>query len=334
MRQVLAAIRECGTATEQKKADKINAWLDQTTPPGITALDHYAAVFLTADGKIRATLLTKDVAASLPEGFEIMTREAERLISIYQGLHAITSASRSFHLMVLAEAMAHGYADAKKNAGLMDYDDLISTTHDLLAANGGAAWVRYKLDRGINHLLIDEAQDTSPEQWQILNTLADEFFTGDEEHEADKPPRSLFSVGDYKQSIYSFQGARPDLFTAQENHFRRLAENAHKPFSRVDLDTSFRSVVPVLGVVDQVTQSQLDDGKPTLPGLRETAAGDVASHVVLRLGQAGFVDMMDVVVNTALADEHAKMSNMCWPARLLRPSAHGSARACCRHGAV
>ena len=307
VRQAVAAIREHGTAAEQKKADKINAWLEQTTPPGITALDHYAEVFLTADGKIRATLLTKAVAESLPEGLKIMTREAERLISIYQKLHAITSASRSFHLMVLAEAMAHGYADAKKNAGLMDYDDLISTTHDLLAAHGGAAWVRYKLDRGINHLLIDEAQDTSPEQWQILNTLADEFFTGDEEHEADKPPRSLFSVGDYKQSIYSFQGARPDLFTAQENHFRRLAENAHKPFSRVDLDTSFRSVVPVLGVVDQVTQSQLDNGQPALPGLRETSAGDVASHVVLRLGQAGFIDMMDVVVDTELEeDEHGK----------------------------
>ena len=303
LRQVLAAIHECGTPTEQKNAAKITAWLAQTTPPDMAALDHYAEVFLTADGKVRAKLLNKDVAASLPEGFDIMTREAERLIGIYQGLHAITSASRSFHLAVLAQAMAHGYADAKQNAGLMDYDDLISTTHDLLAVNGGAAWVRYKLDRGINHLLIDEAQDTSPEQWQILNTLAGEFFTGDEEQDADKPPRSLFSVGDYKQSIYSFQGARPDLFAAQENHFRRLAENAHKPFSRIDLDTSFRSVVPVLGVVDQVTQSQLDDGKPALPGLRETAAGDVAGHEVVRLGQAGFVDMMDVVADTALAED-------------------------------
>ena len=113
-------------------------------------------------------------------------------------------------------------------------------------------------------------QDTSPEQWQILNTLADEFFTGDEEHEADKPPRSLFSVGDYKQSIYSFQG-HGLIFYGAENHFRRLAENAHKPFSRVDLDTSFRSVVPVLGVVDQVTQSP-DNGQPALPGLHETSA--------------------------------------------------------------
>ena len=177
----------------------------------------------------------------------------------------------------------------------------------------------------------------APSSGRYSTRLPDEFFTGDEEHEADKPPRSLFSVGDYKQSIYSFQGARPDLFTAQENHFRRLAENAHKPFSRVDLDTSFRSVVPVLGVVDQVTQSQLDNGQPALPGLHETSAGDVAGHVVLRLGQAGFVDMMDVVVDTELAEDApamALMSNRCWPARLLRPSVHGSARACCRRGAV
>ena len=300
LRQVVAAIREHGTDAGQRNAAKITAWLERTTPPDIAALDDYAGVFLTTDGRIRANLLTNAVAAALPEGPEIMSREAEHLIGIYQGLHAITVASRSFHLSVLAEAMAYGYADAKKNAGLMDYDDLISTTHDLLAATGGAAWVRYKLDRGINHLLIDEAQDTSPEQWQILNTLAGEFFTGDEEQDADKPPRSLFSVGDYKQSIYSFQGARPDLFAAQENHFRSLAENAHKPFSRVDLDTSFRSVVPVLGVVDQVTQSQHDDGQPALPGLRETSAGDVASHEVVRLGQAGFVEVMDVVADTEL----------------------------------
>ncbi|MGC6485800.1 MAG: UvrD-helicase domain-containing protein, partial [Candidatus Puniceispirillales bacterium] len=297
LQAVAQAIREHGTATEQNKVDAIGVLLDDDLKIDSRRLDIAARAFLTAAGEPFAKPLTRNVVAAMPEGIAIMQGEAEHLQRVFAEQHALDTAVQSFHLIVIAEAMSRGYAEAKQRAGLMDYDDLIETTRALLQADGGAAWVRYKLDRGINHLLIDEAQDTSPRQWQILTALAAEFFTGDDEDAADRLSRSLFSVGDYKQSIYSFQGAEPALFDQQENAFRDLANTARKPFSRVDLATSFRSSAPVLDLVNRVTGQTDDEGGAALPGLGEAPP---PPHEVIRLGQSGFVDVMDVVAQADL----------------------------------
>lgn len=291
LRRVIEAIENHGTDSERmKKSPALATFLHCEDEVDEHALHHYASQFLTQAGTVAKTLLTKAVVDHCPRGVEVMTAEAERLITIYQHLHGYDTAEMSFHLLVLAETLFRDYQEAKRKAGLMDYDDLIRTTYKLLAADGGAAWVRYKLDRGINHVLIDEAQDTSPQQWQIMATLAEAFFSGDEEDRDGKPPRSLFSVGDYKQSIYSFQGARPELFDRQENDFRAMAHEVRKPFERIDLDTSFRTVTPVLKLVDAVMQARLDTGQPALPGV-----GLSADHIAVREGQGGFVEVMDLV---------------------------------------
>ena len=125
----------------------------------------------------------------------------------------------------------------------MDYEDLIVLTRDLLENKSVADWVLYKLDGGIDHVLIDEAQDTSPNQWAIVKAVTEEFFNG--LGAADKV-RTVFAVGDRKQSIYSFQGADPREFENMRRYFAAKASN----FDEVKLEVSFRSTATVLDSVN------------------------------------------------------------------------------------
>ena len=302
----LVAAFEAGTKTEIEKAQKLRAWMKRDEQARADALEDVVKIFLTEKGFPRKKQVTKAVQDDFPEAMPIADTQAARLEYISSQINAILTAERSFPLLRIAEAMSRGYRRRKIHAGLMDYNDLITDTMRLLESDGGAAWVRYKLDEGISHILIDEAQDTSPSQWRILSRLASEFFTGDDDTRDGQPERSLFSVGDYKQSIYSFQGAEPDLFHHQEETFRNRAAEARKPFRRVDLDTSFRSAGPILQLVDKVigaspfpiegeieqrdeTQRNTDD--PTsLPGL-----GQAVVHGVSRIGESGFVTVLEPI---------------------------------------
>src|SRR3546814_6795092 len=97
-------------------------------------------------------------------------------------------------------------------AGAVDFDDLIRKTVHLLNENRMAEWIRYKLDQTTDHILVDEAQDTNIAQWQIVAALAADFFSG-ESAKGDKV-RTIFTVGDFKQAIFGFQGTSPDAFRA------------------------------------------------------------------------------------------------------------------------
>jgi ATP-dependent helicase/nuclease subunit A len=140
------------------------------------------------------------------------------------------------------------YQAAKDRRGLLDYDDLIDKALALLR-NAGAAWVHYKLDQGIDHVLIDEAQDTSPKQWEIIRLLTGEFFAG---AGARPDARTVFAVGDEKQSIFSFQGAAPREFDRMRRDFAALCTGARRLFRFVPLRHSFRSGANLLGAFDTV----------------------------------------------------------------------------------
>ena len=140
------------------------------------------------------------------------------------------------------------YARIKNERGFLDFNDLIARTLSLLE-NTDAAWVLYKLDAGIDHILVDEAQDTSRAQWDILRKLAADFLAGEG---AGSRRRTFFAVGDEKQSIFSFQGAAPAMFDAMRREFKRSHENARLRFETVSLNLSFRSAPPVLEAVDFV----------------------------------------------------------------------------------
>ncbi len=146
-------------------------------------------------------------------------------------------------------AYARSYHEAKQLAGAVDFNDLIARTADLLSQPGIADWIRYKLDQRIDHIMVDEAQDTNVSQWQIVGALAAEFFAG-EGAKGDRV-RTIFTVGDFKQAIFGFQGTSPQAFAAAQIAFQRHAEDADHIFHDLSLERSFRSTPAVLDVVDQ-----------------------------------------------------------------------------------
>jgi len=179
------------------------------------------------------------------------------------------------------------YSRLKTQRGLLDYNDLITRTNNLLAASEAAQWVAWKLDNGIQHLLIDEAQDTSPAQWKLLRRLVDEFFDGEgaSPHRASTAtslPRTMFAVGDFKQSIYSFQGADPLVMNQNRSELSGRAKAIQADFRDVPLSVSFRSASPILDLVNKTI--------PDLGGI-----DDFTTHEMARSGAGGFVELWPVV---------------------------------------
>ena len=157
----------------------------------------------------------------------------------------IYETSRAY--LKLIEAIRGHYQSLKAEMSALDFDDLIVKTQNLFSTQNND-WVMYKLDQGVDHILIDEAQDTSPAQWGVVEKLFDDFLSGDGARDV---LRSFFAVGDLKQSIYSFQGADADLFREKEVDLgTRLS--ARTNFENIGLDLSFRTSEPVLKFVDAV----------------------------------------------------------------------------------
>ncbi|MEE4350581.1 MAG: double-strand break repair helicase AddA [Pacificimonas sp.] len=182
-----------------------------------------------------------------------------------------------------ARVIAERYTAMKGRLGAVDFDDLIAGAAALLGGDMriSADWVRYKLDQRIDHVLVDEGQDTNRAQWQIVEALTGEFFAGDG---AADGARSLFAVGDFKQAIYGFQGTDPEEFRKARDTARAKAEAACSPLAEVGLNTSFRSVPAVLAVVDKLLESV---GAEAL-GLDQP----LQSHMPHRKGQAGAVTLL------------------------------------------
>jgi ATP-dependent helicase/nuclease subunit A len=273
-----------GTVSDVKKAEKMAPWLLQ--PDRRAALfDDYASAFFTKDGKIVAKLATKAVVDAMPEILDVMLKEAERLQKVQETIRKARVFATTSALIRLGLALVDRYEAEKAHRGRLDYDDLILKTRDLLTGDGVAPWVMYKLDGGIEHILVDEAQDTSAEQWQVIAALAEEFFSGEG---AVPTERTLFVVGDEKQSIYSFQGADPATFDIMRHQFEERARAATKDWGNVPLDLSFRSTESVLDLVDRVFEPEM-----ARKGL--TASGDMVKHLVRRAGEAGLVEIWPIV---------------------------------------
>ena len=172
-----------------------------------------------------------------------ITAAADRL-ALFRMLEATSAA------LIVADWLIARYERMKAARGFLDFNDLITRTVRLLARPDVGPWVQYKLDQGIDHILIDEAQDTSPEQWHVVRRLAEEFFAG--LGARDNVERTVFAVGDEKQSIYSFQGADPRHFDEGSHFFGERVRAANGSFERLKLNWSFRSTDDVLSAVDRV----------------------------------------------------------------------------------
>lgn len=167
------------------------------------------------------------------------------------------------------QAFARAYVAAKRAAGLVDFDDLIRSAERLLLTPGMGDWVRYKLDQGTDHILVDEAQDTNESQWNIVRALSAEYFSG---KGASSRRRTIFTVGDYKQAIFGFQGTNPESFNVARAWFSREAEAIGREFLDLSMDRSFRSSPPILTVVDQVIDELGHEamGLPDVPNRHES----------------------------------------------------------------
>ncbi len=241
-------VMNCGSKADGEKAACIAAFLAATPEERAALLATYRGAFLTGTGEPRAKLATKKVFDLLPEAEAMLSAEVDRLILHEDVCRRIRTAEATEALLVIGEAFLRHYAAEKARRGALDFGDLIARTAALLNEHG-EAWVLYKLDGGIDHVLVDEAQDTNPEQWDVILRLIEEFTAGESAREE---PRTLFVVGDEKQSIFSFQGADREAFGRSRQIVQARHAAAGKPFRAVPLETSFRSVDAVLSVVDAV----------------------------------------------------------------------------------
>ncbi len=250
-----------------------------------------ADAFMTDARKPRSRVFGKTFAAVEPEIARRLLEVQERFAALDLKRAHLLLAEASGALIALADAIRGEYEARKQVEAALDYDDLIDKTQGLLLRSGAAAWVLYKIDGGIDHILVDEAQDTNPAQWNIVEKLAEEFFAG---AGASGKLRTLFSVGDEKQSIYSFQGAAPAKFGEIGRAFRGRARAVGLTWNDVPLNISFRSTPPILEAVDTVFA-----GPPASNGVRFGAG--VLEHYPHRKGQAGLVELWEVEADTDAA---------------------------------
>ncbi|CUI01367.1 double-strand break repair helicase AddA [Leisingera aquaemixtae] len=241
-----------GGSTDLKAAAKLAG----ITKPALADLGTFESVFLTgASAKEPFTAkIDKFPTKKLRESHLSLMDQLEPLMRRVEDARAkrlaLTAARKSHDLHRFAAAFLPEYERRKQLRGWLDFDDLILKARQLLNDPGVAAWVLYRLDGGIDHILVDEAQDTSPVQWDVIEKLAQEFTAG--EGARSDVERTIFVVGDKKQSIYSFQGADPDAFDRMQQEFgNRLAETG-AGLQDASLDFSFRSSAAILKLVDLV----------------------------------------------------------------------------------
>jgi ATP-dependent helicase/nuclease subunit A len=249
--QEISGILDTGSKTDQEQARRLRDALIFT---GAAQVDEYFGVFLTeADRTPRKSVVTKKFIDSNPAVGRLFESETSRIAPLIERRRAVTARDRTEALLHIATAAAAHYRREKRERGLLDYDDLIDKTLDMLD-RVSSGWVHYKLDRGVDHVLIDEAQDTSPRQWDIVAHIISEFTSG--AGARDGVMRTVFAVGDEKQSIFSFQGAAPREFDLRRRALKKKFEDAGLKFDPVSFTYSFRSGPAILKSVDHVFREQ------------------------------------------------------------------------------
>ena len=256
LREVLAG----GKSTDQKAAEKLTA-IGELTLADLPLLE---SVFLTGAGAKEpfsaklGSFPTKDLRNDHPDLMDKVEPLMLRVEAARARRLGLEAARKSQALHAFAAEFLPEYERRKQLRGWLDFDDLILKTRQLLNDPGVAAWVLYRLDGGIDHILVDEAQDTSPEQWDVIEKLAQEFTSG----VGARPDveRTIFVVGDKKQSIYSFQGADPDAFDRMQAEFSMRLADTGAGLQDLTLEFSFRSAQAILQLVDLVFEGKAEAG--------------------------------------------------------------------------
>lgn len=248
-----------------------------------TRIEALAAIFLTSGGEPRKTFGTKATSAIDPAIEPFMVDMQGRFIVEIDRVRAAAAVEDTRAFFAIMERCFAKYDALKVSRAALDFDDLITRTRNLLQSEGGAQWVLYRLDMGLAHILLDEAQDTGPDAWDVIEPPLAEFFAGAGARER---VRTFFAVGDQKQSIYSFQGADAALFNEKE-HILGKKISAAQDYRNVPLKASFRTAAPVLQFVD--TLFRRDEV------IENVSAERPLQHYCTREGAAGFVELWPLV---------------------------------------
>ncbi len=280
-----------GEKTDQERAQILYSMAEGTATA--EKLNQYRSVFLTAKGEGRSqkNWLSKAAMKSDAGLFDLMAAEMARILDIEDRRKCVSVADLAAASFQLGLAVLDAFDVEKRRRARLDYSDLIESSLDLLSGTDAAPWVLFKLDGGLDHILVDEAQDTSPAQWAIIQKLTDEFAAG--EGRSTKT-RTVFAVGDPKQSIYSFQGADPTGFDRMRHYFTGRLNAARQPFEAVALTQSFRSTREILDTVDQIFLG------PAAQGLTED--GLAVRHVAARATIPGRVELWEPAIPAETAD--------------------------------
>lgn len=270
-----------GAATDQKKAAK----LDVAQDGGLAVLaDELIATMFTTAFKPRAKHASAGAKKAEPDVEALCASLEATAAGAMEARNAAVAAERSLRLARFGGALVDRYNAAKAAAALLDFDDLVGKARDLLTRSDMAAWALYRLDGGVDHVLVDEAQDTSPAQWDVIRAITGEFTSGEGAREAG---RTTFVVGDEKQSIYSFQGAAPGEFDAKRGLFASDWNAVGAEMREVALEASFRSAPLILDVVDKVFAGDRAIGL--------TASGAALKHLAHHRNKAGRVELWPMV---------------------------------------
>lgn len=251
------------------------------------------------------TIFNSDVRKEMGDDFPALCDFMERLATARQTRRALIMLEKSNALHQFAAEFLTRYDRAKERRGWLDFDDLIRLTNRLLTKTSLAQWVLFRLDGGIDHMLVDEAQDTSPAQWQIIAKLAEEFAAGQSARNG--LTRTIFVVGDKKQSIYSFQGADPEGFDRMRDEFDHRLEAVQSKLHKNVLKYSFRSAPSILQLVDRVATDQAYAG-----------LGQDVEHAAYFSDLPGRVDIWPAIPKT----ENADMPDWDSPVDLIYDSHH------------
>ncbi len=231
-------------SNEQKPSKQpaayINKIINLTKQYIDTTIDfnEYKTAYLTKEGRPQSNISKK----------EYLITEQERVYELDQKITNYTLFQDTIALFDLSAAFASEYKHIKHSKNLLDFEDLILYTRQLFSSPETMGWILSQLDTSLSHILVDEAQDTSPIQWEILRMLAGDFFT---DGDTTNTPHSIFVVGDTKQSIYGFQGADPSAFATSRETIAAHIQNNLRTIKEIPLNQSFRSTKAVLGTVDK-----------------------------------------------------------------------------------
>ncbi len=295
----------CGSKTDVKTNDIMHDFLACTDiNKKIALFAKYKYAFLTkGDHSIRKKLATQQAQKHMPNILDVLARQAETVLDLHSKIQSLNVAKVTSEVLKIGSYILELYTKYKQQYALLDYDDLIFYTRDLLKEHSSAAWVLYKLDGGIDHVLVDEAQDTNPEQWQVISSLTEEFFSGHGSDDNLEKLRTLFVVGDEKQSIFSFNNADPVEFSRMQHHFANRVTSSQNEWKKIDLDVSFRSTPEILSFVDKVFEP--DDTRSGVVVENETSI----LHYPFRKGQSGMVELWPVI---AVPEQDIEQQELGW----------------------